>query len=88
MDAILVGRREVAVDVVRRQGDVATRSKTVTLYVKATSKRRLNDFKSTSDRRRVDVSPTKDDIALTSSRRRLAMWAAYAVYNITHTSLV
>ena len=38
------------------------------------SRRRLNDFKSTSDRHRVDVGPTKDDGALTSSRGRLVMW--------------
>ena len=54
----------------RRQGDVATRSKTV----RFASRRRLNDFKSTSDRRRPDVGPTKDDVALTSSRRQLVMW--------------
>ena len=54
----------------RRQGDVATRSKTV----RFASRRRLNDFKSTSDQRRPDVGPTKDDVALTSSRRQLVMW--------------
>ena len=44
------------------------------------SRRRLNDFKSTSDRRRVDVGPTKDDVALTSSRRRLVMWVGEEIF--------
>ena len=71
-----------------RSSDVNVTSLQGKKWLHFTSRRRLNNFKPTLDRRRQDVGPTKDDVALSSCRRRLVMWAIESVVNKTKEPVV